>query len=242
MGDIVGGLLGTSDQADAAQQAAQQQSEAYGKGIQAQQQNFDYIKNLLAPFVNAGTSATTKLGDVVGLNGNDPQSAAIQSIQDSPWFSTLKSQGENSILQNASATGGLRGGNTELALSQFSPNLLQQLVQQYISNLGGISSQGLSAGNSVAGAGTNTANATSNLFGQQGQALASGTIAAGNEQANTMGGLLQIAGIASGLGGFGGSSSGVSSFGSGYTPGYVSPSYGDNASHGIQLNQYPIKF
>jgi hypothetical protein len=230
MGGIVGDLLGTSDQADAAQKAAQQQSAAYGQGIQAQQKNFDYIKELLAPFVNSGTSANTQQGNISGLNGNDAQSKAIQSIQDSPWFSTLKSQGENSILQNASATGGLRGGNTELALSQFSPNLLQQLVQQQFSNLGGISAQGLSAGGSVAGAGTNTANALTNLYGAQGSALAGGTIAAGNEQANTMGGLLQIAGMASGFGGFGGLGSSLN--------GMFGSKVSGNASPGIQLAKF----
>ncbi|WP_449405980.1 hypothetical protein [Massilia phosphatilytica] len=39
-----------------------------------------------------------------------------------PRFQALQQQGNDAILANASATGGLRGGNVQGALGQFSRN------------------------------------------------------------------------------------------------------------------------
>jgi len=69
----------------------------------------------------------------------------------------------STLLQNAAATGGLRGGDTQGALAQLGPGVLQQLIQQQMMNLGGLSSAGQ--------------NAASNI-GQLGQASASGMASA----------------------------------------------------------------
>ena len=54
-------------------------------------------------------------------------------------------QGQDAILQNASAIGGLRGGNTQAALAQFRPALLSQLIAEQYNRLGGLSSLGQNA-------------------------------------------------------------------------------------------------
>src|SRR5206468_3591196 len=81
---------------------------------------------------NAGGGTTGgSLGaqqDILGLNGPDAQQAAINRLQTMPAFTSALTLGENRILQNASATGGLRGGNTQGALAYFAPSLLAQQI------------------------------------------------------------------------------------------------------------------
>lgn len=151
--------------------------------------------------------------DLLGLNGADAQQAALASLQNSPVFSGLVQQGENAILQNASATGGLRGGNTQGALAQFRPNMLNQLIQQQFANLGGLTSLGQNAAAGVGNAGMSSANQISNLLQQQGAAQAGNYLAQGQANSNMWGGLGsalgQIGGLASGAGGFGNLFSGL---------------------------------
>lgn len=199
MGSIVGGLFG-GDKASAGKKAAAQQAAAAQKGIDTVQGNFDYIKGLLTPYSNVGTNAVAEQGNLIGANGDAAQQAAIDELQNSPIFQTLKDQGETSILQNASATGGLRGGNTQVALSQFSPNLLNQLIQQQFGNLGSLTNTGLGAAGGLASAGTGTANTIAQLFQQQGAAQAGGTIAKGNQSSDLVSGIGKVAGIAAAFG------------------------------------------
>lgn len=152
------------------------------EGIAEQRRQFDALQALLAPFVKTGTSALGGQADILGLNGADAQGSAISAIQGSPQFSTLLKSGENAILQNASATGGLRGGNTQRALMEYSPNLLAQLIEQQYSRLGGLTSIGQNSAAQTGNAGMQTGVNIANLLGQQGAAQAGGILAQGGLQ------------------------------------------------------------
>jgi len=132
--------------------------------------------------------------DLVGLNGADAQRAAIAGIENSPYFSGLVKQGENAILQNASATGGLRGGNTQGALAQFRPNMLAAAIDQQYQRLGGLTTLGQNAAAGVATGGQNFANNSGQLLGQIGSAQAGGIL--GQARANVQG----VNGLASAFG------------------------------------------
>lgn len=199
IGDLIGDITGSNNQAEAAGQAAQLQSDAAMAGIAATDRRFDSLQALLKPFVDVGTGALTGQQNLLGLNGGSAQQTAIDGIRNSPAFTSALQQGENSLLQNASATGGLRGGNIQQALSQFSPQLLNQLIQQQYGNLGGLSSMGQSAAAGVGNAGMQAGANTANLLQQQGAALAGGQIAQGNRTANNFGSVMQIAGMAGGF-------------------------------------------
>lgn len=83
------------------------------------------------------------------------QQALIDQAQASPFYQTMMEQGQDAVLRNAGATGGLRSGNANAALAQNSQSVLNNLVQQQLSGLQG-----------MAGIGTNTnaiANQTSNI-------------------------------------------------------------------------------
>jgi hypothetical protein len=197
---IATGIYSANKSADAANNAAQIQSQSDQAGIAQQQQQFDAIQKLLSPYVTAGTGALGAQQDLLGLNGTGAQQTAISGIQSSPQFTALQQSGQNAILANASATGGLRGGNAQSALGQFTPQLLAQMIQQQYSNLGGLTSIGQNAAAGVGNAGMSTSNQITSLLGQQGSALAGGALASG--RADTLGASSITNSILSGLGAF----------------------------------------
>jgi hypothetical protein len=152
-------------------------------GIAEQQRQFDAVHKLLSPFADAGTTALSRQQDMLGMNGLDTQRNAINSIQNGAQFKSMVQQGENSILANASATGGLRGGNTQAALAQFSPSVLNALINDQYSKLGGITSLGQNAAAGVGNAGMQTGTNISNLYGQIGSAQAGNALAQGRADA-----------------------------------------------------------
>lgn len=201
-GTVAASAYSAKKSGDAAKDAADAQSDSSAAGIEEQRRQYDEMVKLLSPYVNAGTGALTGQQNILGLNGEVQQQAAIRRIEESPYFKSTAQQGENAILQNASATGGLRGGNTQGALAQFRPQLLNQLVQQQYQNLGGLTSLGQNSAAQQGNAGMQSANNISTLLGQQGQAQAGGYIGAANAQNQMIGNLLQLGGAAYGAGAF----------------------------------------
>jgi len=198
---VVGGIMANKAQKSAAEGAANAQTEASQMGIDEQRRQFNAIQKLLAPYIQAGTGALGAQQDLLGLGGAADQQKAIDALQNSPQFSSLVQQGENSLLQNASATGGLRGGNIQEALAKFRPALLSGLIDQQYSRLGGLSQMGQSSAAMQGTAGMQTGSNISNLYGQIGSAQAGQALASGQANANMWGGLSKLGGMFAG-GGF----------------------------------------
>jgi hypothetical protein len=132
----------------------QRQQLAQALGLTGQQNAANQA--LFAPYVKAGQGALGGLNQyaqaglgglkgqqaLMGLLGVDAQKQAIAGIEGGPEFAALRQQGENAILQNASATGGLRGGNTQAALAQFAPQQLSSLIQQRLGQYGSLAGLG----------------------------------------------------------------------------------------------------
>lgn len=199
VGSVGVGLYNGSQAADAAQGANAATQAGNQAAIAEQQRQFDAIQQLLSPYVNAGTGALAGQQNLLGLNGNGAQQTAIDGIRGSAAYTSALQAGENSILQNASATGGLRGGNVQSALSQFSPQLLAQLIQQQYSNLGGLSSMGQNAAAGVGNAGMSTGNNISNLLSANGQSNAANALAQGQTSTGGLNSLLGGIGAMGGL-------------------------------------------
>lgn len=199
IGKVVGGITGANEASKGAQNAADTQAASSQAAIDEQKRQFDKLVELMSPYVNAGTGSIKAQQDILGINGSAAQQAAVSSIEKSPYFQSVAKQGENAILQNASASGGLRGGNTQSALAQYRPALLNSLVQQQYSNLGGLTQIGQAAAAGQASAGLNSANSIGTLLQNQGAAVAGGQIAKGNATQNAINSGFQLAG---GLGGF----------------------------------------
>lgn len=141
-----------NEDAIAAQQAAQaqalaQQKESYGK-----------IEEMLNPYIQTGNKAWQAQQDLAGMSGPEAQRAAIDALQNNPEFASMVQSGETALLQNASATGGVRGGNTQGALAQFRPQMLSNLIQDQYNRLGGFAGVGYDAQSKLAQAQGNVGN------------------------------------------------------------------------------------
>jgi len=193
IGKVLGGITGASQSAKAAEQAGQTQAAASQAGIDEQRRQFDSLVQLMSPYVQAGTGAMQQQQALIGLQGPEAQQQAISGFEQSPLFQSMQQQGENAILQNASATGGLRGGNVQAALGQFRPQLLNQLIEQQYGRLGGLSAMGQASAAGQAGAGMQSAGNVGNLLANQAQATAGGQIARGGMQRQVFGDILGLA-------------------------------------------------
>lgn len=217
---VVGAGLSASKGAKAATQAAKTQAEAQGMAIDEQRRQFDTIRELLQPYVTAGKPDLTQpyigagpgalqaMQGLAGLRGAGEQQAAINQIKQGAQYQELARQGEEAILQNAAATGGLRGGNVQAALAQFRPALLNQLIESQYGKLAGLTTLGSTSAENLlrigqasaagtAAAGQQSAQNIGNLMVGQGQAQAAGQIGAAQAQAQG------VTGIAGALGGAG---------------------------------------
>lgn len=175
---VVGGsqLIGSSMQASAAGEAAGIQAGAAQQGIEEQRRQFDAMRELLKPYTEAGLPALEAQQAFLGLKGPEAERAAIERIKGGETFQALASQGEEALLQRASATGGLRGGNIQGALAQFRPQLLSSLIEQQYGRLGGLTTMGQRSAAGVGAAGMETGTNVANLLAQQGAARAGGEL------------------------------------------------------------------
>lgn len=193
---VVGGVASSAMSGKAAGKAADAQAEASAASVEEQRRQFDAMQELLKPYVTAGTGSLQSQQDLLGMNGPAAQQQAIDSIQRGPAYQSAIQSGSNLITQNAAATGGLRGGNTQDALGRYGGDLLTNLVQNQFTNLGGLTSLGQNSAAQTGNAGMQSANSISNALAQGGAAKAGGYIAQGNAQAG------MINSITGGLGAF----------------------------------------
>lgn len=176
-------------QSNAAEDAANAQMGAAHEGIAEQRRQFDKVLELLGPYLEGGKAGMAGYRALAGVDGAQAQQAAIQQLQDSPQFGSLVQQGEDAILQNASATGGLRGGNVQNGLAKFRSNLLTNLIDQQLGRYDRLTTFGQ---NSAAGAGSaamTTGTNNANLLQQAGAAQAGGIVAGSNAITNALGGI-----------------------------------------------------
>ena len=214
-GSVIGGVMSSNAASDAADTAASAQTAASQASIAEQRRQFDALQKLFEPYVNMGNKALASQGNLMGLNGNALQQQAINALQASPQYTSQLHAGENAILQNASATGGLRGGNLENALANFRPQLLAQLINSQFTNLGGLTSIGQNSAAGTGNAGMQSATNIGNLLTQAGSAQANAALASGQANVSAINGIsssIPSALLLSGLGG-GGTSAGLGAAG-----------------------------
>ena len=204
---IVGGtsVIGGAMQSSAAKSAGAAQERAAMMGVEEQRAAREEMRKLLEPYVAAGTPALQQQMAALGLTGPESQAAFVKQQEQSPIFQALARQGEEAILQKASATGGLRGGNVQGALAEFRPALLNQFLTQQYERLGGMTALGQRSAAGVGAAGQETAGAIGDLFGQMGAAQAGAKLGSAQAWGNVLSLPAQFAGIAYGAGkpGFG---------------------------------------
>jgi hypothetical protein len=191
---ILSGVVGGRQQANAAEGASQAQYAATMAQIEEQRRQFNKVQQLLGPFVRGGTDAFRGAMALSGAFGAKQEQRAINRLMRGPQYQTALQQGQESILSQGSATGGLRGGNTQAALGELAPNILNQVIANRYNQLGGLAQMGQSSAAGVGSAAQAMGNNVSAALQQGGAAQAGGILgqAAGT---NTM-----LSGINSGLG------------------------------------------
>lgn len=194
---LLSGILGGKG----AKKAAKAQTDAINAAIGEQRRQYDTSRADFAPFLSGGGAAFGSAQDLLGLHGNDPQASAIDALKASPGFTSLYDTGQDTILQNAAATGGLRGGNTQNSLAQFGSGLLATVIQNQLQNLGGLSGIGAGAAGQLGSLGQNNANSISGLLSDRGNAQASGIAGQYGAWLSGLGGLGNAAGNYFGGGG-----------------------------------------
>lgn len=175
----VGALGSAAIGASSASKAGKAQVNAANAGVAEQRAAREEMRTLLQPYVTAGGPALEAQMAALGLAGPEAQQTYVTQQEQSPIFQALARQGEEAILQNASATGGLRGGNVQGALGQFRPALLNQFLEQQYGRLGGMTALGQNSAAGVGAAGMQSANAISDLLGQAGAARAGSALGVG---------------------------------------------------------------
>lgn len=169
-------LISSSNAADAATQAANTQAAANQAAIAEQAREYDLAQQRSAPWLAAGKSALSGQSDLLGLNGSSSQQTAINNLQNSALYKSLFRNGQDTVLNNAAATGGLRGGNATTSLYNLGQDTLSSVIQNQLANLGGISGTGQSSANSLNSSGSSTASAISSLLSQTGAAQGGGIL------------------------------------------------------------------
>jgi len=194
-------IINMENQRKAASQASSAQQQASQAGIEEQRRQFEAVRELLAPYTQAGLPALQQQQALLGLSGAEAQQAAISAIENQPGFQSMIQQGENAMLQNASATGGLRGGNLQGAMSQFRPQMLSQAIQDQYARLGGMTSLGQQSASGVGTAGMQTGRGIADLLGQMGAARAGGILGQAQSKSNVYDQMMKVMGTFAG-GGF----------------------------------------
>jgi len=203
IGNLLGDITGTNQQAKAAQNASQQQIAYQQQALQQMQQN-------LAPYQAIGTSVLPQLltslgyqgqfgsnGQLTGVSGQGFQFNP-SNLENTPGYQFTLGQGLNAVNNQQSAMGLNNSGAQGKALANYATGLAQNTYNQQYQNalntyqtnasqLGGLLNLGQ---NAAAGVG----NAAYNAYGAMGNAAAAGTVAAGNQASNTFNSLLGAAG------------------------------------------------
>lgn len=192
---IIGGALS----ARATSQAARSQRKAAEAGIGEQRRQFDITQEQFAPFQEAGVSALGQQQALLGLGSPEEQQAAFAAFSDTPGQQFLRGQQERALLRNASAIGGLGGGNVRSALQAQAFGRAQTDFSNQFNRLGALSGAGQQATTQLGQFRGGTAANVSGLLGQAGAARASGIL--GRQQAigQTIG---NVAGLAAQFGAF----------------------------------------
>lgn len=196
----VGSVASSAIGASAAKKAGTAQEQAAMLGVEEQRAAREELAKRLEPYAAAGGPALQAQMSALGLRGPESQAEFVAQQEQSPIFQALARQGEEAMLQQASATGGLRGGNLQGALAQFRPALLNQFLTQQYERLGGMTTLGQQSAAGVGSAGMTAASNIRELLGQAGAAKAGAALGAGQAWGNLASLPLQFAGMAYGAG------------------------------------------
>jgi hypothetical protein len=205
-GSALLGFLGSQNQADAAQSAAQTQLQGTQAASQQQREMFDILNKQQAPYREAGYGALSKINEMLPQFTKTFTPADLQANL-APNYEFMKNQGLGATAQQANVAS--PGSNVDLSKTMFAENYAKGAYQDALTNwrnqqtdifnrLSGIAGIGQTAQGQAQNLGSATSTNLANLATGGANAVAGGQIGAANAQS---GGLQSIgnAGLLYGL-------------------------------------------
>ncbi|KQM58794.1 hypothetical protein ASE65_10545 [Sphingomonas sp. Leaf16] len=207
---------------------ADQSAIAAQQGLQFQREARDENRGILNPYVQQGYAANNAIGALLRLNGggtansmgygqlspdnpaalgqvmpadgqaSSPFQQAFQNYQNSTGYQFRLGEGMKSLNNQYAGAGLLNSGAAQKAAIQFGQNAGSQEFGNYLAQLSGQQQVGLSAGNALAGVGTNFANNAAAIAANNGNNAANGALAQAGVNNNLIGSLAGITGNAIG--------------------------------------------
>ena len=174
IGSNIGGMIDSSNSGDKALNA---QRDAANNSLALQSQMYDQTRQDLGPYRSAGVQGLQQQMNYLGLRGPEQQQAFINSIIGSPEYGSAVGEANRVGLQNASASGGLRGGNIQAYLGMTGPNALSQMITSRYNQFGGLVAAGQTSAANTGVAGQNYANQSTGIIGGLGNAEAQNALA-----------------------------------------------------------------
>lgn len=170
-------LFSAAVNAFSSQQAAKAQKRAADAGLALQKSQFEQTRGDLAPYRNAGATASTRYADLMGNNGDTARNAAFATYKTDPAYDWQRNQAIDSVQGSAAARGSLFSGNTLRAISDRTQQIANTDYSNYLARLAGMSNSGQQAAASTGAFGANYANAASGLYQDRGNANANSIMA-----------------------------------------------------------------
>lgn len=141
------------------QMGIQRQEAASTLGINEARDANVFAQRQFSPYSQAGLKGQEAYLALLGQSGANAQQQAIAGLENTPGYQAQLQTGQRALLQNASATGGLRGGNVQQGLAEFGSGLFGQYYQNQLNRLQELQNLGFNAAGNMAQSRQNAANA-----------------------------------------------------------------------------------
>jgi hypothetical protein len=183
VGSAVGGVL----EANAAEQAAETQSQAAQNALALQREMFEYQKGLLEPYRTAGTKALDRLSGAMGLGGPGSQQ---QMLEMDPGYGFRLGEGLKALERLQASRGNFLSGGALKAGQRFAQDTASQEYGNAYNRLANIAGLGQTAGTQMGGAAAGFGTSAGNIMGQEANALAAGRMGRASAYTGAIGGAL----------------------------------------------------
>jgi hypothetical protein len=183
VGSVVGGVLG----ANAAEDAAETQSQAAANALALQREMFEYQKGLLEPYRTAGTKALERLSGAMGLGGPGSQQ---QMLEMDPGYGFRLGEGLKALERMQASRGNFLSGGALKAGQRFAQDTASQEYGNAYNRLANIAGLGQTAGTQMGGAAAGFGTSAGNIMGQEANALAAGRMGRASAYTGAIGGAL----------------------------------------------------
>lgn len=139
---VAAGAYAANQKKNAAEDAANQASQASALARAQNQYQYEQTQKNLAPFIQGGAQAQNSLAQLLGLGGQAPDYSVLT---ESPQYQFALQQGQQALDRDAAARGTLFSGAHTKDAMRFGQGLASQQFQNYFNNLSSLASRGENA-------------------------------------------------------------------------------------------------